>query len=106
MGEQAALAKKYAGCMDEHGSCGRWARDGECDANPSFMHKVCRSSCAECESVKCHDNQDGCAAWAGNGQCESNSNFMLKECPFSCRVCGIDFKPECRRDKAMWPGGV
>ena len=34
---QAALRAKYAGCKDEHHSCKKWARDGECDNNPTFM---------------------------------------------------------------------
>ena len=36
---------------DEHPWCGRWARVGECDANPDYMLVSCRSHCALWEAA-------------------------------------------------------
>ena len=35
---------------DEGGMCKRWAKDGECEANPGYMLLKCRRSCKVCES--------------------------------------------------------
>ena len=33
-------------CMDTNESCRTWSADGECSANPAFMHSACRESCS------------------------------------------------------------
>jgi diketogulonate reductase-like aldo/keto reductase len=35
-------------CLDESDSCGAWADAGECENNPSYMHKSCAASCDTC----------------------------------------------------------
>ena len=41
-------------CADGHADCERWAMDGECDANPNFMHLTCAGSCGTCRSNAPH----------------------------------------------------
>ena len=41
------LAAK-SGCVDEHPSCGDWARTGFCNTNPFFLAHTCRESCGVC----------------------------------------------------------
>jgi predicted 2-oxoglutarate/Fe(II)-dependent dioxygenase YbiX len=36
-------------CRDDSRDCITWARDGECDKNPGYMHTACRKSCNTCE---------------------------------------------------------
>lgn len=93
-------------CVDDHKECARWARDGECDANPGFMAASCRESCYGCQSTKCHDDASECAGWAAAGECSSNHNYMLTSCRYSCRVCRVNFKAECRRDPTMEPAAI
>ena len=35
-------------CDDQHDQCASWAEGGECDANPGYMLRSCRSSCKSC----------------------------------------------------------
>ena len=35
-------------CDDQHDQCATWAEGGECDANPGYMLRSCRSSCKSC----------------------------------------------------------
>jgi glutathione peroxidase-family protein len=35
-------------CADNEGGCASWAAQGECTANPDFMHGACRLSCKLC----------------------------------------------------------
>ncbi len=39
-------------CDDENPACGGWAADGECERNPSYMHKTCAGSCGTCDERK------------------------------------------------------
>ena len=39
-------------CENEHEMCERWAGDGECEANPGFMHHTCAGSCNTCAHKK------------------------------------------------------
>ena len=39
-------------CDDRDTRCGRWAEDGECDANPAFMHQTCAGSCGTCHKIE------------------------------------------------------
>jgi len=102
----AANSSAYADCVDANRECGRWARAGECNTNPTYMREQCRAACSVCQSATCHDDADGCARWAESGECHANADYMLKACPFSCRVCGINFKSQCRRDGDMRPMAV
>ena len=81
----------YASCSDGHKECKRWARDGECEGNPSFMLQTCRASCMECESVDCHDKQTGCAAWADAGECAPEAGLA---------------NPHTRACNVIWPGAA
>ncbi|KAH8060293.1 hypothetical protein JL720_13631 [Aureococcus anophagefferens] len=44
----SALARPV--CRDEHAECANWARLGECDANPNYMHESCAPACGTCGS--------------------------------------------------------
>ena len=44
----SALARPV--CRDEHEECANWARLGECDANPNYMHESCAPACGTCGS--------------------------------------------------------
>merc|ERR1719311_109844 len=99
----AKKKSKYGDCTDLNPSCRTWAKDAECRANPGFMLKECRASCAVCESDGCHDNHAECVDWATAGECDKNRNYMFQECKFSCDVCHVNFKAECKRDGGMWP---
>jgi len=100
-------AEEMAVCKDSnHHSCQRWAREGECEKNPGYMHGECRASCRLCQSTACHDDHASCAAWAQQGECGNNAEFMLEKCRFSCAICNINFKKECRRDPSMKPAAV
>jgi len=35
-------------CLDENAGCASWAKGGECDRNPGFMHSACAKSCNSC----------------------------------------------------------
>jgi len=35
-------------CTDTHAECGSWAKGGECDRNPAYMHSACRAACGLC----------------------------------------------------------
>ena len=37
-----------AACADSSAKCADWAKSGECDSNPGFMHKTCAKSCGKC----------------------------------------------------------
>ena len=95
-----------AACKDEDHSCGQWARDEECEKNPEFMLKTCHAACRQCQSLTCNDVHPECVQWAEAGECQSNADFMLDHCRFSCDICHVNFKKECRRDKAMVPMAV
>ena len=77
------------GCHDLDRSCGAWARRGECDRNPSYMHVFCRPSCDLCTPPPpgCRDNVDQCAFWARNGECFKNPSYMHVMCKLSCDTC-------------------
>ena len=37
-------------CQDEKNNCDNWAKHGECESNPKYMHSYCRKSCGSCGS--------------------------------------------------------
>lgn len=38
-------------CSDAKADCSRWARAGECDRNPNYMHAYCAKSCNICGRI-------------------------------------------------------
>jgi prolyl 4-hydroxylase len=82
-------------CVDSDESCDQWAKSGECDRNPAFMHRQCRAACHICKSGKpkpkrvgaCEDSNANCATWAAIGECQSNPGYMLQQCPVTCKMC-------------------
>ena len=76
-------------CIDHDASCRMWATQGECDANPEWMHRTCLESCFSCQSYRCHDKREAagqCIAWSDAGRCEQDV-FMLELCPYTCGAC-------------------
>ena len=91
-------------CQDNNENCDGWAADGECAANPGYMHVECPLSCKRCTALAkggaavqrrrppvragCHD-EDGydCEAKAKAGGCEFDKGEMLPRCPRTCNVC-------------------
>ena len=41
-----ALAAATERCADTHPECANWAREGECQRNPGYMHVGCATSCS------------------------------------------------------------
>ena len=105
-GDTSERAQQLSSCKDEHASCANWAKYGECDKNPSFMHATCLASCYMCESLGCHDSHDECSEWAIAGECTKNDAFMASDCTFSCGFCGVSYAPQCRRDARMKPAAI
>lgn len=83
-------------CSDVEQNCREWARGGECEANPVFMHSKCNASCGLCGGPsyrapkpprsekalggECRDESPHCSAWASAGECENNPGFMASSC--------------------------
>ena len=105
-GDTSERAQQLSSCKDEHASCANWAKYGECDKNPSFMHATCLASCYMCESLGCHDSHDECSEWAIAGECTKNDDFMASDCTFSCGFCGVSYEPQCRRNARMKPAAI
>eukprot|EP00040_Diaphanoeca_grandis_P030991 m.184520 g.184520 ORF g.184520 m.184520 type:complete len:498 (+) comp32195_c0_seq2:156-1649(+) len=38
-------------CKDDSSDCSEWAKLGECQRNPKYMHDMCRLSCQRCRAV-------------------------------------------------------
>lgn len=74
-------------CKDTNEDCRAYAADGECNYNPTFMHRTCPSSCRVCPSFACADENPDCEYWASQGECENNPNYMFSHCSISCGVC-------------------
>ena len=91
-------------CQDNNENCDGWAADGECAANPGYMHVECPLSCKRCTALAkggaavqrrrppvragCHDEEGyDCAAKAKAGGCEFDKGEMLPRCPRTCNVC-------------------
>ena len=91
-------------CQDKNENCDGWAADGECAANPGYMHVECPLSCKRCTALAsggaavqrrrppvragCYDEEGyDCAAKAKAGGCDFDKGEMLPRCPRSCNVC-------------------
>ena len=46
--EEEELGEDDFECSDENEHCQFWASEGECNANPSYMHQYCMKSCRIC----------------------------------------------------------
>ena len=86
---------ELSGCIDSRKECKRWARDGECDANPGFMRKECRASCNECQSADCYDQREDCMQGC------STTKYNAVSCKVSQGlVCKQGFY---RHESLCWP---
>jgi hypothetical protein len=86
-----AVQELEASCMDAETSCPSWAKQGQCHANPKFMHTTCKRSCNLCGI--CKDNKASCATWAKTGSCKTNAAFMDLYCRKSCSRCDAITSP-------------
>ena len=85
-------------CVDDSSDCPTWAKSGQCDVNPKYMHASCRLSCGVC---KPEDNPDDippcrnsspdkdCEYWSTMGECDANAAFMKTACARSCGECTV-----------------
>ena len=46
--DDSCQADDYVECEDENEECSKWAKEGECIANPGYMTFYCRRSCELC----------------------------------------------------------
>ena len=113
---------------DKSGACDHWASLGECEKNPTFMHKSCKRACGLCPgglglarvfsrggsgadgdggewSHSCQDRSSFCGQWAAVGECDSNPHYMKSMCKVTCHLCqsrachDVD-APRCRAEAA------
>ena len=54
-------------CNDTDASCGAWAMQGECEANPDAMLRICPTSCGLC-TPECKDLKEECPGWGAAGE--------------------------------------
>ena len=73
-------------CNDTDASCGAWAMQGECEANPDAMLRICPTSCGLC-TPECKDLKEECPGWGAAGECNENPEFMIRNCPVTCEAC-------------------
>jgi len=90
-------------CKDENDSCPGWAKLGECEKNPAYMHTKCKKSCNKCSGkvtpkpttakpANCKNTVDDdlCDEFAANGKCDMWS--MKVKCRRSCNTCSFEAK--------------
>ncbi|KAL3930261.1 MAG: hypothetical protein SGPRY_001615 [Prymnesium sp.] len=96
-----------APCFDSSDQCRRYAQEGQCESDPSYMGRECSQSCGLCDGrvdaierderaeerefrsrfTGCTNNHASCASWARSGECEANPSFMSANCRASCAEC-------------------
>merc|ERR1712050_492018 len=78
-------------CKDYNANCPGWAKLGECDTNPGYMHTQCRKSCNKC-TANCKNTVDDalCDEFAAKGKCDMWS--MKVKCRRSCNTCNFGTK--------------
>ena len=86
-------------CNDTDSSCGSWAQQGECEANPDAMLRICPTSCGLC-TPECKDLKEECPGWGAAGECNENPEFMIRNCPVTCEAC----KSTCKDVQNDCPG--
>lgn len=71
--------------VDRHDNCRRWAEEGECQANPTYMHTECALSCSGTKAAsKVSQVSRECDGYAEQGECNRNPAFMLSTCRKQC----------------------
>jgi prolyl 4-hydroxylase len=76
-----------ADCQDTSDSCVAWAKSGECNSNPGYMHLNCKRSCNICTCVDL--DVERCPHWAYHNNCAGDQEtFMYIKCIKSCKACG------------------
>jgi len=65
--------------------CVRWAQEGECAQNPSFMWSDCLPACVQ----HAKDDDERCDIWMREGECTNNPSYIQVHCPESCQVSNI-----------------
>ena len=76
-------------CTDRNKNCPSWAKQGECNKNPRYMHHNCRLSCGTC-ITKCVDRNKKCPFYQHRptrGQCWKNPGWMHPNCKRTCNKC-------------------
>lgn len=83
------LSSVAEGCSDTHPECYQWAVQGQCYANPGYMHAHCPKSCDKCkvQDEACKDYELQCHAWAHNNECKKNYRYMRTYCARACSFC-------------------
>ena len=73
-------------CDDNEASCLQLAKEGACDAYPTWMLLTCRKSCENCG---CDDLAANCSTLAKEEKClhDDHVKWMLRNCQRSCKVC-------------------
>ena len=92
-------------CKDHTEECGPWAKMGECDINPSYMHGSCARSCGKCpiftigddgqqvlvpvadEACDDVEKPSECQRLAELGECLLRKDFMQENCAATCFFC-------------------
>jgi len=72
----------------DRAECDRWAKQGECGKNPTYMKSACAASCAAVAPKDTYEDVASCVSWANAGECEANSGFMFENCAGSCDAVG------------------
>lgn len=84
-------------------ACERWAEEGECEINPSYMWSNCQ---AQCEKVHSDPNfvpkvNENCSVWARIGECEKNPLYMFVHCKEACAAQPVELVEERNRRVSM-----
>mmetsp|Transcript_18916 Transcript_18916/g.60754 ORF Transcript_18916/g.60754 Transcript_18916/m.60754 type:complete len:338 (-) Transcript_18916:11-1024(-) len=66
-------------CRDMHDRCRAWARQGECSANPAFMHGSCAASCDTCGEMRRDCGELGPDALSEGGITEAMERMLSLE---------------------------
>ena len=78
-------------CEDKNENCLQFARKGECQHNPGWMHENCKKSCQLCyppQTEPCRDKHTECPKWGQKDiECHTNPGYMMSACPYSCLQC-------------------
>lgn len=115
-----AIQFKGFHCDDTDKHCRYWAKQGECETNPTFMRVYCRRSCSVCDpspedplehqedeklKLPCTDLHHKCQPWAKDGYCDLKPEFMHTYCRSSCQSCdrsehcvAWEFQGECQKN--------
>ncbi|KAJ1363631.1 hypothetical protein KIN20_023544 [Parelaphostrongylus tenuis] len=96
-------------CFNEAQCCSTWARNGDCERNPSYMHSSCRASCGICKpttydlNTECSNRHIGCVSRRDRGECDSNRSWMMENCRDACGACGLTRLEACNGGGELLP---